>query len=491
MLAMSTGSYHLDGIDVAGQCCQGTACFVARFDDLARWTTAQASSNRVFCLGHCHESPACATHFSRPKVEIRSSQAIVLERVANGPIRNIETYQAVGGFAGLHKALRLGPLRVGDEIAASELRGRGGAGYPTARKWKAVSATPPGMRYVVCNADEGDAGAYIDRMLLEDDPFAVIEGLCTAGFAVGATRGYIYVRREYPAALAVVEAAVAEARRSNVIGDHLLGDGPPFDVQVVSGHGSYVCGEETALLNSIEGRRPSVRVRPPFPATHGLFGRPTAVNNVETLVAAAWIVREGAARYAAIGTPDSRGTKAVSLNSLFARPGLYEVDFGVSLRDIVEGCGGGLRTGELHGLMIGGPLSGVVPPWLLDTRFTFEDLHRIGASVGHGGVIAFDERTSIIELMQHVFAFGAHESCGTCTPCRIGTAQVAEVFAQLAAASSAKPPPLQTPTVPSSRWLPIIEALGSTSLCGHGVGLSDFARSLVTYYSNELASCLD
>jgi formate dehydrogenase iron-sulfur subunit len=299
--------------------------------------------------------------------------------------------------------------------------------------------------------------------------------------AVGAQKGFVYVRKEYPQARERVEAAIAEARGGGVLGPALLGAGPAFDAEVVVGEGSYVCGEETALLNALEGRRPEVRARPPYPVEHGLFGHPTVVNNVETLAAVPWILRHGGAAYAAMGTDASAGTKVVSLSSLFRRPGLYEVELGIPVRDVVERLGGGV-AGELRGVIVGGPLAGILPPSLLDTPLAFEELRAVGCEVGHGGVVAFDEHTSIPELVHHVFRFGAYESCGKCTPCRVGTARIEGLLA--AALDGA---PRATGAV---EWRDIVNALDATSLCGHGTGLAAFARSVVTHYRGDLDRCL-
>lgn len=261
----------------------------------------------------------------------------------------------------------------------------------------------------------------------------------------------------------------------------MLGSAFSFDIELFIGQGSYVCGEETALLNSIEGRRPVAMARPPFATERGLFGQPTVINNVETLVNVPWIVAHGAPAYRAQGSGSSRGTKVVSLNSLFQRPGLYEVEFGITVREIVERLGGGLRVGKLAGVMIGGPLAGVIPPRLLDTAFTFDDLYAIGASVGHGGVIAFDVHTSIAQLVHHVFAFGADESCGKCGPCRLGSRAIERMFAPAAAGH---------PIAPDGPGFDeIVEALRLTSLCGLGSGLAEFAASIQRHFREELRAC--
>jgi NADH:ubiquinone oxidoreductase subunit F (NADH-binding) len=410
-----------------------------------------------------------ATDRTEPEITVDAPVPVLLSRVALGGAPTLDAYRSVGGYAALEEVGRLGAGRVLDEVEVSGLRGRGGAGFPTARKWRTAAAVESEVKYVVANADEGDSGAYGDRVLLERDPHAVLEGLAIAGAAVGARRGLVYVRREYPAARRAVDAAVAEARAAGALGR--------FEVEVVGGVGSYVCGEETALLNAVEGRRPEVRARPPFPAERGLFGRPTVVNNVETLAALPWIVTHGGAAYAALGTPSSRGTKLLSLNSLFRRPGLYEVELGLPVREVVDRLGGGPADGALRGVLIGGPLAGILPASLLDTPLEFEALRAVGCELGHGGVIAVDEHTSIVELVHHVFRFAAYESCGKCTPCRLGAVRAETLLAGRVAGSL---PELEA----------IVRALEATSLCGHGSGLAAFARSVLAHFGEELAPCL-
>jgi NADH:ubiquinone oxidoreductase subunit F (NADH-binding) len=474
--------YHLAGQDLTNRGCQGLACFVARHQNPERWHQTTSQSRRVYCLGKCYRAPASNVDDERPHIEVRSRIPLVLKRIATGGARSITAYQSGEGYIALEKALGRGPEELVREIELSGLRGRGGAGFSTAKKWRAVLEEASAKKFVVANADEGDPGAYIDRFIIEDDPHALIEGMVIAGYSVGARKGYVYLRAEYPHARTILEGAITEARRNAVLGERILGTDFGFDIEIVIGHGSYVCGEETALLNSIEGQRPEVRTRPPYPTSRGLWGKPTLVNNVETLATAAWIVHNGGIPYSTLGTPTSRGTKVISLNSLFNRPGLYEIEFGVSIRHIVQELGGGLKTGNLKGVIIGGPLAGVIPPSLLDTRFGFDELHAIGASVGHGGVVAFDERTSIAELMHHVFNFGAFESCGKCTPCRLGSRDIERMFWEA----------LQHPNSAAGKRTELEEvtaALALTSLCGHGSGMGEFARSILRYYPEELESC--
>ncbi len=474
--------YSLADADLSKANCQGTACFVARHLNAARWRGAEARSPRVYCLGKCYAAPAIAEDDLRPRVDVFSRQPVVLGRIVAGGARSLDDYRSIGGFQGLRKALKAGPENVIREIESAELRGRGGAGFPTGSKWQAARLQPSLEKFVVANVDEGDPGAYIDRFIAEDDPFCMLEGLAIAAYAIGAPRGWIYIRCEYPAAIRSLREAIDAARVAGVLGRNVLGTDFAFDVELVIGRGSYECGEETALLNSIEGVRPTARVRPPYTAECGLFGKPTIVNNAETLANVPWIINHGAASYATLGIPGSRGTKVISLNSLFRRPGLYEIEFGAPLREIVEDIGGGLGTGALKGLLIGGPLAGVVPPSLLETRFGFAELHAIGASVGHGGIVAFDGHTSIPELVRHVFSFGAYESCGKCTPCRLGAARIEGIFATIA---SGKP----AGAAEQSEWRDIVAALKLASLCGLGTGLADFAESILRYYHQELQPC--
>jgi len=475
--------YHLSGCDLAGKACQGTACFVARYRNPERWTQATAQEPRVYCLGRCFAAPSLySTGGPRPPLGVHSRQGIVLGRLVRGECRGLHAYIAQGGYRALEQALAGPGEGIIKAVEISGLRGRGGAGFPTGRKWRTVAEQPPGERFVIANADEGDPGAYIDRFILEDDPHSLIEGMLLAAYAIGAGKGWIYLRTEYPQAETVLHNAIKEARSAGFLGNRVLGRDFAFDIEVVVGHGSYVCGEETALIRSIEGRRPQVMARPPYPTEHGLFGKPTLVNNVETLVNVPWIVAHGGDAYHALGFSQSRGTKVVSLNSLFVRPGLYEIEFGVTVREIVEELGGGLRDGAIKGVIIGGPLAGIIPPHLFDTPFGFEELHAIGASVGHGGIVAFDEHTSIPELAHHVFSFGAYESCGECTPCRIGSRRVEEIFGGIVSSGAA-------PAASFAEAQDIVAALKMTSLCGHGGGLGEFADSVLRYYRDALEPC--
>lgn len=471
--------YHLAHVPLTGHACQGLACFAARNDAPQRWQQAQARTPPLFCLGKCYQGPAVVDEETWPDIGVFSRHAVLLANVVKGGVRNLAAYEASGGGQALRRALTMPSTELVNLIADSGLRGRGGAGFPTGRKWAAVSSSTAPRKYVVANADEGDPGAFSDRLLMEDDPFRLIEAMAIASIAVGAEQGVIYLRKEYPLARTVLESALQQARDAGWLGPEVLGSPQRFSLELHIGQGSYVCGEETAMLSSIEGRRPEVRLRPPQITDRGLFGAPTLVNNVETLCAVPWIVTHGAQPYAALGTPASRGTKLLSLNSLFRRPGLYEVEFGMPLRRIVEQVGGGLQRGRLLGVMVGGPLAGLVPPSLLDMPFCHEELQRIGCAVGHGGVIAFADDTSIAELVAEVFRFGALESCGKCTPCHFGSPELARMFRAVVGGER----------ISGERWHALIDALAATSLCGHGRGLAEFARAIERHYSEELARC--
>lgn len=477
--------YHLLDQNVANRACRGLACFVARGADPARWERACHDATRVYCLGKCYRSPSTGGDPERPAIAVHAREAVVLGNLVEGSVVALGAYRSRGGYRALELAVQQPPDDIVRAIETSELRGRGGAGYPAGRKWRAVSSQLGDEKYVIANADEGDPGAYTDRVLVEENPHGIIEALAIAGYAVGARRGYIYLRAEYPEARTRLTAAIEEARHAGLLAGPVFGSRYSFDLHLEVGRGSYLCGEETALLNAIEGRRPEVRTRPPYPAESGLFGKPTLVNNIETLASVPWIVQHGADAYRRLGFSTSRGTKVLSLNSLFRRPGLYEVEFGLPVRHLIEELGGGLRSGTLKGVIIGGPLAGVIPPSLLDTPLGFEELRAIGASVGHGGVVAFDERTSIAELAQHVFDFGAYESCGKCTPCRLGTRRIQEIFGRVVAGG-----PPRDPSSDYDEWQELVHTLAMTSLCGHGTGLAEFAASLVRHYGQELQSCL-
>jgi formate dehydrogenase iron-sulfur subunit len=349
---------------------------------------------------------------------------------------SLDDYRAHGGFSGLERALELGPQKIIDEVTASGLRGRGGAGFPAGIKWRTVASETPQdlQKYIVCNADEGDSGTYADRMLMEGDPFSLIEGMTIAGLAVGATRGYIYLRSEYPHAHRILRRAIDEAYKQG-----LLGQG--FDLEVRLGAGSYICGEETALLESLEGKRGQIRPKPPLPAIAGLFGKPTVVNNVLTLATVPAILAHGAKHYYDLGTGRSRGTLTIQLAGNVRNAGLVEVPFGLTLREAIYDFGDGTASGRpLRAVQVGGPLGAYFPDALLDTPLDYEALAAHNGLLGHGGIVVFDDTVNLSRQARFAMEFCAHESCGKCTPCRVGTTRGVEVIDRIVAADPAQRP---------------------------------------------------
>jgi formate dehydrogenase iron-sulfur subunit len=347
--------------------------------------------------------------------------------------RSPDDYRAHGGWRGLERALSLGPEAINEEVEKSELRGRGGAGFPTGIKWWTVARTPAARKYIVCNADEGDSGTFADRMIMEGDPFVLIEGMVIAGIAVGATRGYVYIRSEYPHAVAAMEAAIAAARRDGILGPHVAGSRFAFDIEVRVGAGAYVCGEETALLESLEGRRGIVRAKPPLPAHKGLFGRPTVINNVLSLASVPVILDRGAGYYRDFGSGRSRGTMPIQIAGNVKRGGLFETAFGMTLGDLVDDVGGGTASGRpVRAVQVGGPLGAYFPRDLFDTPFDYEAFAARDGLIGHGGIVVFDDTVDMAKQARFAMAFCALESCGKCTPCRIGSTRGVETIDRIA-----------------------------------------------------------
>lgn len=342
---------------------------------------------------------------------------------------SLSEFEAQGGLVGLRKALALRGEEIVEQVRASGLRGRGGAGFPTGIKWKTVHDAKAEQKYIVCNADEGDSGTFADRMLMEGDPFTLIEGMVIAGIAVGATRGYIYLRSEYPLAYRVLQKALVVARQNGLLGSSILGSDKSFELEVRLGAGAYICGEETSLLESLEGKRGIVRAKPPIPALHGLFGKPTIVNNVLSLASVPWILAHGAQSYADFGMGRSRGTLPVQLAGNVKQGGLIELAFGVTVREIIEDFGGGTLSGRpVRAVQIGGPLGAYVPPEHFDTPMDYEALAAIQAMLGHGGMVVFDDSVDMARQARFAFEFCAKESCGKCTPCRIGATRGVELM---------------------------------------------------------------
>jgi formate dehydrogenase iron-sulfur subunit len=343
--------------------------------------------------------------------------------------RSLEDYHIHGGYRGLDRALTLGPQGTIEEIVQSGLRGRGGAGFPTGIKWRTVAQTEAPQKYIVCNADEGDSGTFADRMIMEGDPFVLIEGMTIAALAVGATKGYVYIRSEYPHAIAAMKAAVETTRRGAVLGRRIAGSTYTFDIEVRVGAGAYVCGEETSLLESIEGKRGVVRAKPPLPAHKGLFGRPTVINNVLSFASVPIILEKGATFYRDFGIGKSRGTMPVQLAGNVKYGGLFETAFGMILGELVDEIGGGSASGRpVRAVQVGGPLGAYFPRALFDTPFDYEAFAARDGLIGHGGVVVFDDTVDMAKQARFAMEFCAIESCGKCTPCRIGSIRGVEVI---------------------------------------------------------------
>jgi formate dehydrogenase iron-sulfur subunit len=347
---------------------------------------------------------------------------------------SLDDYRAHGGYGGLEKAIGMTGEAMVDAMKVSGLRGRGGAGFPTGIKWDTVRLAPAAQKYIVCNADEGDSGTFADRMVMEGDPFVLIEGMTIAGLCVGATKGYVYCRSEYPFAVTAMNKAIAIARAAGLLGSNVAGSGKAFDMEVRVGAGAYVCGEETALLDSLEGKRGQVRAKPPLPAHVGLFGQPTVINNVLSLAAVPFIFGESPEAYRDFGVGRSRGTMPIQLAGDIQNGGLFETPFGVTLGDLIDDIGGGTQSGRpVRAVQVGGPLGAYFPRALFDTPFDYEAFTAAGGLIGHGGVVVFNDSADMLAQARFAMEFCAIESCGKCTPCRIGSTRGVETLDKIAA----------------------------------------------------------
>ena len=370
---------------------------------------------------------------------LKRQDRLTFARVGVTDPLSLEDYRAHEGFVGLERALAMQPAAIVQEVIDAGLRGRGGAAFPTGIKWKTVLDASSDVKYIVCNADEGDSGTFSDRMVMEDDPFMLIEGMTIAGLAVGATRGYIYLRVEYPHAQRALQAAIETAKARGYLGDDICGSGKAFHLEVRMAAGAYICGEETSLLESLEGKRGQVRFKPPLPAIQGLFGKPTVINNVITLASVPIILDRGAAFYRDYGMGRSRGTLPLQLAGNVKRPGLVERAFGLTLRELIEEYGGGTVSGRpVRAVQVGGPLGAYIPASQLDTPIDYEAFAAIGGMVGHGGVVVFDDTVDMAAQARFAMEFCAIESCGKCTPCRIGSTRGVEVIDRIVAGDAAE-----------------------------------------------------
>ena len=410
---------------------------------------------------------------------------IVCENSGQIDSERIEEYVAADGYRALHVALsEMTPGEVVGAVTKSGLRGRGGAGYPTGLKWATVARTPPGQKYVVCNGDEGDPGAFMDRSVMESDPHRVLEGMAIAGYAVGASQGYVYVRAEYPLAVARLQKAIAQAKKFGALGTAIFDTPFDFRIDIRIGAGAFVCGEETALMASIEGRRGLPRPRPPYPAEAGLWDRPTLINNVETFANVPAIFRKGADWFASIGTAKSKGTKVFSLTGKVQNSGLVEVPMGTTLRHIVEVMGGGAPDGgKVKAVQTGGPSGGCIPAAHLDTPVDYESLQALGSIMGSGGMIVMDEATNMVEVARFFMEFCVDESCGKCIPCRAGTVQMYRLLDKIAR-GDAHPADLAL----LEQLCPLVR---ETSLCGLGQTAPNPVLSTLRYFRPEYEALLN
>ncbi len=449
------GSYTVEHTTCLGLCEHAPA---ALLDDKSFSNLDHASLEDLLGGQAGHSQPGAAQ--PRP-VRVYGDIAILTARCQQGRPARIDEYRSSGGYKALEKALRLSPAEVIAEVKAAGLVGRGGAAFPTAAKWEGAALAPGDQRFVVCNADESEPGTFKDRLLLENDPHALLEGLMIAGYAVGAHQGYIYLRGEYPEAFQALHVALAEARQAGLLGEHVLGYAWSFDINLRRGAGAYICGEETALFGSIEGKRGCPRLKPPFPTTFGLFGKPTAINNVETLCNIPLILLQGAAAYRSLGTEKSPGPKLFCVSGDVARPGVYEVPFGVTLRQLLVDLAGGVAGGRrLQAVLFGGAAGAFATPEQLDTPLAFETLKAAGLPLGSGVVMAFDERRDLRDVLLRLGKFFAHESCGKCYPCQMGTQRQVEILKRVA----------QHKTLPgdASRLQDIGWTMSDASICGLG-----------------------
>ena len=506
-----SGFKHRVNVCVAAGCqsCQSEAVKTALEKELAgKQISGGCQVKGVGCMGLCSEGPLVSTNRGVLYQKVTESDAglildsldaypverlicrtdvpfferqkkIVLENSGNIDPERIEDYIAAAGYTALMQVLtEMTPAQVIEEVSKSGLRGRGGAGYPTGLKWSTVAKAVGGRKYLICNADEGDPGAFMDRSVLESDPHRVLEGMLIGAYAVGASEGFIYVRAEYPLAIKRLKIAIRQAERLGILGTNICGTRFSFRIDLRLGAGAFVCGEETALIASVEGKRGTPRPRPPYPAQEGLFGEPTLINNVETYANIPPIIRNGGAWYAKIGTEKSKGTKVFALAGRIANTGLVEVPMGITLREIVYDIGGGIPEGKKYkAVQTGGPSGGCLPEEFLDMPVDYENLSKAGSIMGSGGMIVMDESSCMVDVAKYFMDFCMSESCGKCVPCRVGTYQMNRILEAITRheASPREIDQLQELT----------ELLKSASLCGLGQSAPNPVISTMRYFGEE------
>jgi len=473
--------------------CNGTACVCAGTQEkLIESLSSQFEADEIghmTCLGRCHENSAFHYNGKNYSGEALNSLNSIIDsdnklnqdnynvkasgtEILTKPFSNIPAY-----YEPFLEALKKDSSDVLEEIKTSNVRGRGGAGFPMGLKLQFCRNVENDTKFIICNADEGDPGAYSDRYLLEKQPHSVLFGMLISGYVTHANYGILYIRAEYPESVEIVQKAIDDLEKEGLIGDNISGSGFDFKFKIIQAQGSYICGEETALINSIEGQRPEVRVRPPFPAQKGLFNKPTTVNNVETLSALHYIISNGGEAWKNIGTERSSGTKLVSLDSFFNNPGMYEVEMGTSLSVVVNELGGGFKS-EIKALQIGGPLGGLVPVSKIDDlTIDFESFSNEGFLLGHASIVSIPKDYPILKFIEHLFDFAAYESCGKCFPCRLGTKRGQEL-AEKALTSDYK--------IDRKLFTDLLTTLEQGSLCAHGGGIPLPVRNALQYFADEL-----
>jgi len=403
---------------------------------------------------------------------------LVLSRCGAIDPESIDDAIGMDAYVGLRKALDMSPGAVVDAVLSSGLKGRGGAGFPTGLKWKFAAGYDADQKYIICNADEGDPGAFMDRSILEGDPHSVIEGLIIGGFAIGATKGYLYVRAEYPIAIRRLQIALEQAEARGFLGQNILGSGFDFHLTIKEGAGAFVCGEETALIESIEGNRGMPRIRPPFPAERGLFGKPTNINNVETLANIGFILRNGWEAFAAYGTEESNGTKVFALAGKVRRGGLVEIPIGMTIRDVVDGIGGGTSSGKpLKAVQMGGPSGGCIPANMVDTVIDYKSLAETGAIMGSGGMIVMDADNCMVDIARYFLQFTQSESCGKCTFCKIGTKRMLDILERITQGEGVEGD--------VEKLEHLSHQIKSNALCGLGQTAPNPVLTTIRYFRNE------
>jgi len=506
--------------------CMSAGCMSSRADAIkanlelavkAQGLEAEVEVRRVGCMGFCGQGPLVGIDGVKEKeilfehIKPENAAAIIASLQgaasnleigdpdhpfftkqtkivrANGGIidpEKIEDYIAIGGYVALHNALtEMQPAQVVEEVTKSGLRGRGGAGFPTGLKWGTVAKSPGAKKYVICNGDEGDPGAFMDRSVLESDPHLVLEGMAIAAFAVGADQGFLYVRAEYPLAISRLQIAIKQAKALGLLGSGIFETPFNFNVDIRIGAGAFVCGEETALMMSVEGKRGTPRPRPPFPAESGLFGCPTLINNVESFANISAIIKNGGDWYAGIGTEKSKGTKVFALTGKIKNTGLIEVPMGIPLRQIVMEMGGGAPDGrQVKSVQTGGPSGGCIPAEFLDTPVDYESLMKLGSIMGSGGMVVMDDTTNMVEIAKFYMEFCKDESCGKCIPCRAGTAQMENLLNKIIARQATRRD--------LAKLEELCDMVKNTSLCGLGQTAPNPVLSTLKYFRNEYEELL-